>query len=29
MVMSRDHNPRPIQNIKINNISFEKVEEFK
>ena len=27
--MSRDQNSRPGQNIKIYNISFERVEEFK
>jgi hypothetical protein len=29
MVMSRDQNTGPSQNIKIDNSSFERVEEFK
>jgi len=29
MVMSRDQNARRVQNIKINNGSFERMEEFK
>jgi len=29
MVMSRDQNARPSQNVKISNSSFERVEEYK